>query len=46
MREFEEVMVSSTGIKEVCVMYRFWPVILGIDVYIEGGYTECYKVER
>ena len=45
MREFEEVMVSSTGtsVKEVC---GFRPVILGIDVYIEGGYTECYKIER
>ena len=45
MREFE-VMVSSTGIKEVCVMYRFWSVILGIDAHIEAGYTKRYKVER
>ena len=45
MREFEEVITSSTGtsVKEVC---GFCPVILGIDVYIEGGYTECYKIER
>jgi len=46
MREFEEVVSTGPSVKEVCLIFRFCPVILDIDVCIEGGYTERYKVER
>ena len=44
MREFEEVVASSTGSSlKVGFMFRFCLMILSIDVCVlEGGYSKCY----